>query len=464
MIRLEQYISNIITQEAIDSIQPGQFNVLRAPCGSGKTTFMFDDRILNFARAKKHVLYLIHNKVTRDFIAQEHSDKACVFNDCNYSGWFDSRKHPGHRLWSTDCEENRDEDLVHVMCYQTFAALLRNEGTDWLNDIDLIVWDEFDDFRGYYEAEVKMSKKVFPNFSREMLIALLQKGKSTSVVNFIYQLKEEVLKPGKIRLIAISASPEIAALYFQDCLNYIHTGRLEYFYEAKTTFFIDSVKDALYDGNFPHENGRRYWCYTKYISEGREIEIAAANAGFNVILLWSETNSDYRSLYTDEKRRVTQAIRDDHIVPSKYDFIITTGVLGRGIDVYDTSIQDWICNSTDYEDIVQFNRARFSPERQFLLTSAQGLISFIQDGFNVLYYEWHNKEGLQQLLNAYPVFKQDAFGERISTFSAFKKEYADLLEKRQYGRSKTTQYRLKKPSAELARKVAEETVIEKDAS
>jgi len=27
------------------------------------------------------------------------------------------------------------------MCYQTFAALLRNEGIDWLDDIDLIVWD-----------------------------------------------------------------------------------------------------------------------------------------------------------------------------------------------------------------------------------------------------------------------------------------------------------------------------------
>ena len=60
------------------------------------------------------------------------------------------------------------------MCYQTFAALLRNEGIDWLDDIDLIVWDEFDDFRPYYEKEVSVVKKVLPDFSREKLIALLQ--------------------------------------------------------------------------------------------------------------------------------------------------------------------------------------------------------------------------------------------------------------------------------------------------
>lgn len=56
---MTQYLANIITQQEIDTIQPGQFNVIKAPCGTGKTTFMFDDRILQFSRAKKHVLYLI---------------------------------------------------------------------------------------------------------------------------------------------------------------------------------------------------------------------------------------------------------------------------------------------------------------------------------------------------------------------------------------------------------------------
>jgi len=40
-------------------LRPGEFNIIKAPIGLGKTTFMFDERILKFARDRKHVLYLI---------------------------------------------------------------------------------------------------------------------------------------------------------------------------------------------------------------------------------------------------------------------------------------------------------------------------------------------------------------------------------------------------------------------
>ena len=57
--RMVKYLSNVITDEDLNKINPGEFNIIKAPPGYGKTTFMFDDRILKFSRAKKHVLYLI---------------------------------------------------------------------------------------------------------------------------------------------------------------------------------------------------------------------------------------------------------------------------------------------------------------------------------------------------------------------------------------------------------------------
>jgi len=57
--RMSTYLSNVITDEDLNKINPGEFNIIKAPPGYGKTTFMFDDRILKFSRAKKHVLYLI---------------------------------------------------------------------------------------------------------------------------------------------------------------------------------------------------------------------------------------------------------------------------------------------------------------------------------------------------------------------------------------------------------------------
>ena len=438
---MQQYLSNIITQQQLDSIQPGQFNVLKAPCGSGKTTFMFDDRILKFSRAKKHVLYLIHNRVTRDFIAANHADKARVFVDNNYNGWFDKRRQR-HGIW---CGE-QDEDFVHVMCYQTFAALLRNEGIDWLDDIDLIVWDQFDDFRGYYEKQIEVIKKILPNFSREKLIALLQEGKPTSVVNFIYQIKTIILDPGKIRLIAVSATPEFAASYFSEYLNYILTGKLECAYDAKATYFIHDVCSAIKDGTFSSQDGRRYWCYTKYVHEALAVEAMARAHNFTTIALWSEGNDTYKHQYTKEKADVTAIIKNLHYVPQPYNFIVTTGVLGRGVDIYDTSIQDWICNSKEYEEIVQSSRARFAPERRYLLDGTQGWVEFVQNGFAAEYYQWHNLDELRELLEQHPIFSKDTKLKKLTTFEAVKKQYPDLFEQRKYGRARTVQYRIKPAS------------------
>lgn len=435
---MEQYLSNLITQQDIDSIQPGSFNVLKAPCGSGKTTFMFDDRILNFARGRKHVLYLIHNKVTRDFIAANHKDKARVFIDNNYNGWFDKRRE-GKGVWTTE----EDEDYVHVMCYQTFAALLRNEGVSWLDDIDLIVWDEFDDFRPYYEKEISAIQKILPNFSREKLVALLQEGKPQSVVNFIYQIKTVVLEPAKIRLIAISATPEFAAAYFSEYLNYIFSGKLECANDAKETYFVHDVVSAIKDKTFTPEDSRRYWCYTKYVHEALAIEAMARAHSFSTIAVWSESNAAHKKEYTDEKARVTAIVRDEHRVPLPYNFIITTGVLGRGVDIYDESIQDWICNSMDYEEIVQSNRARFSPARRYLLDGTQGWVEFVQNGFAAEYYQWHTLEELRELLETHPIFSRETQLKKLTTFAAVKKEYPDLFEQRKYGKAKVTQYRIK---------------------
>ena len=448
---MTQYLANIITQQEIDTIQPGSFNVIKAPCGTGKTTFMFDDRILSFARAKKHILYLIHNKVTRDFIAHEHADKAIVFTDGAASkGWFDKRK----GLWTTD----EDEDYIHVMCYQTFAALLRNEGAEWLNDIDLIVWDEFDDFRPYYEKEMKAMKKMLPNFSKEKLAALLQEGKTTSVVNFVYQLKTMVLDAAKIRLIAISATPEFAASYFSEYLNYILTGKLECINDAKATIFIQNLITAIEKEQINPNDGRRYWCYTKYIHEALAIEGVARAKGFNTVSIWSENNERHKAQYTEEKARVTRIIRDEHVVPQPYNFVITTGTLGRGVDVFDTSIQDWICNSYDYEEIVQSNRARFSPERRYLLDGTQGWVEFVQNGFAAEYYQWHSIDEFKMLLDKYPVFSKNNYLVQLDTIPAVKKEYADIFETRRYGRNKQTQYRIKSKT-EIEEKSESESYI-----
>lgn len=431
----EQYISAVITQEELDNVKPGAFNILKAPRGWGKTTFMFDERILNFSRAKKHILYLIHNTLMRDKIAADNSGQATVFDSAdNVNEWFDYRN---KTIWSTEV----DDDRVHVMCYQTFAALLRKEGTDWLDDIDLIIWDEFDDIHGFYKKEIQILKKALPNFSEERLAALLQEGKPNSIVNFVYQIKTMVLDPGKITLLAISASPERAALYFRDYINYILKGQLEEKFFALETNYINDVCGAIKDGTIAP--GRKYWCFTTYVTDGFRIERMGRAHGLNVLVLWSERNEQWRHLMTPERKEALRRIENEEDLPEEYDMIVITAAGGRGFNIYDTSFQDWICDSTEYEAITQYMRARFNPARQYLLNRAKGVVDFTRNGFPADYYEWHTLDELRDLVKEKPIFTKDDNCRKLLSFNAIKKEYPDLFESRKYGKARLTQYRIK---------------------
>lgn len=433
-VRTEQYISQVITDDELNKITAGAFNILKAPRGWGKTTFMFDDRILKFSRANKHVLYLIHNTAMRDKIAADNPEKAVIYdgND-TLNSWLDYRKKV---RWES---AEADDDRVHVMCYQTFAALLRKEGNKWLDDIDLIIWDEFDDIRNYYKKEIQSLKKALPKFSEERLAALLQEGKPNSVVNFVYQIKTEVLDKGQITLLAISASPERAALYFRDYINYILDGQLEEKYAAQETLYINNVCDAIKEGVI--YKGRKYWCFTNYIQDAFRIAGMADSRGMHSLVLWSEKNVEWQHLMNEERRAAWRKIAAEEDLPEEYDMVIVTAAGNRGFSVYDESFQDWICDSTEYECLVQYMRARFSPARQYLLEGAKGNINFIQNGFSTDYYEWHTLDELRTLLQEKPIF--DKNNKRLTSFNAVKKEYVDLFESRKYGKARLTQYRIK---------------------
>lgn len=429
-----QYLSQIIQKQELSSIQPGLFNVLQAPRGIGKTTFMFDERILSFARHKKHVLYLIHNKISRDAIAQNHSDKAKVFTDNNCNGWFEHRR---KGLWTSEDDEN----YVHVMCYQTFAALLRNEGTEWLDDIDLIVWDEFDDIRKYFMKEVNDLRKQLPDFSIDKITALLEMGNDKSIVAFIYKIKNLILDPAKITLLAVSATPELAANLFADYLNYILKGKIEEVYDAKKTLYIESVASALKNKEIIADGEHKFWCYTKYINDILRIETLARQCGFNVLSLWSRDNPKYKELWTKDKSDAIQLIQKEGLIPSQYDFVIVNDVIGRAIDIVDTDFQDWLCNSQDYEDIGQFIRARFEPERKYLLNNSKQLVSFIQEGIPSTYYEWHYIAELRELIVDQPLYRSE--GKPFKSWNEARKYFEEqgLIEERIYGKGRMKQYR-----------------------
>lgn len=435
------YLSDVITSNDLMLARPGNFNVIRANPGSGKTTFAFDEKVLNLARAKKHMLYLIHNKLTRDAIVANHADKAVVFEECDVNGWMAHRRNLGGWIGELD------EDKIHVMCYQTFAALLRNYDHDWLDDIDVIIWDEFDDIRAFYNGEIKRLRKLLPGLSAEQSAALLGEYNKTSMAAFIQQMKDAVLVPKKIILIALSATPEIAANIFQDTLNYLTFGVVELAYDALNIIYFQSIQVALTDGTLTPAPGKIFWCFTPYIKNEVVIEKLARQAGFKTLMIWSDNNA--KNPLTDEQKIAIKFIKENNMIPEGYDFIIANGTIGRGIDLFDRRVQDWVYCGETYEDQRQFIRARFPPNNCYLPERLRGMDTFVREGIPVTYYEWHTIAELQDLIKTMPLYMDvEAAGinwedKPFTTWSAAKKYYDGLgrLESRRYGKSRVTQYR-----------------------
>lgn len=433
----KKYLAEIITDNDLNNIKPGRFNILSAPRGLGKTTFMFDQRILNFSREKKNVIYLVHNKMMRDNICQRYPNETVQFIDADVDGWL---AHRYKNEWSTEEDVNK----IHVMCYQTFAALLRRS-VDWLDDIDLIVWDEFDDVHQYYQSEINKVKREFPDLNEQRLAALLQEGKKTSMVSFVYQIHTMILEPARIRLLAISATPEAAAPIFGDCVNYILNGRLTEIYDARNTIYVESIAAAVSSGLITPDNNMCPWIFTPYISDVLRLKEIFSAHGFNVLTIWSYENPDWRAYATQEMRDAAASVNKTGWVPDKYNCVITNQAVGRGIDIYDTRFQDWLCDSRSYMDIGQFIRARYQPERKYILNAARGLIEFVREEghFPACYYEWHTKDELKELLSSSPIYTKD-FKKQLTTWVSIKKEWEDIIEfeERRSGAKHTKQYRI----------------------
>lgn len=432
-----QFLSDIITDQELDKLQPGAFNILRAPRGWGKTTFMFDDRILRLARAKKNVVYLVHTKILRDKICIQYPEYTRPLVDKDLDGWL---AHRTKGFWTTE----EDVCYIRVMCYQTFASILRQD-TDWLQDIDIIIWDEFDDIQQYYNQEIKRIKKTLPKLSDERAASILEEGSDTSVVAFVYKIHQLVLDPAHIILIAVSATPEIAAQLFSDRINYILNGRLEEIFDARFTYYINNIAEYFKQEIVTPRDDMCPWIYTPRISDIQRLAEICRAKGFSVLTLWSDANRNWSYLMTDEIKEAIAYIQETNMVPAQYNCVITNQVMGRGMDIYDTRFQDWFCDSNEYADIAQFIRARYQPENKYLLSGTRGLIEFVRSDthFPECYYQWHYKEEIQQLLQTSPIYNKE-YNKQLPNWSQVVKEWGDVIkfEERKYGAKRLKQYRI----------------------
>lgn len=152
-------------------------------------------------------------------------------------------------------------------------------------------------------------------------------------------------------MLAISATPETAAPLFGDYVNYIINGRLAEIYDAKETIYIESISAAVKEGLITPQQDMCPWVFTPRISDIMRLAEVFKSSGFNVLMMWSFDNPNWRSYVTEQQKIDSKIVNDTGLVPATYNCVITNQVAGRGMNIYDTRFQDWLCDSQQYADI-----------------------------------------------------------------------------------------------------------------
>lgn len=338
----ELYLQNKI------NIVKGLFNIIDCGVRTGKT-YWAANRLIDYVRdgLYNRILILVDTTALRDQIVEQYSE--CCDAD---EFW-----HPGKK-WG------EAPNKIGVMCYQRFGMKLMKDGTDFLNDLDVICWDECDSIFNF--ATTAFNKARTTDFAREgysnsEILAVIQKysSKKEYMPLILLGFWEKIIQHEDIYCIGLSATPERAIAYYNVLTSAAYKGKIDAGYCFKDDIYFTNILEHI--PTLDPDDGVCYWCYSPYIEPNKGIVAAAKRQGFNAIEIHSPNNED--KPMDSEQLRVYDSIVHTGIVPLPYNFVVVNAALRSGITITDTRFNHLIVNSFKSDDKIQAARMTFPYQR-----------------------------------------------------------------------------------------------------
>ena len=250
------------------------------------------------------------------------------------------------------------------MCYQRLGAKFMKGKVAWLDQIDVICWDECDSvFDFATQAFVKARKTDFAreDVSNMEVLSAIQTFSTKKEYMPLVMLGEweKLLEEGRIMCIGLSASPERAYAYYKSLVSASYQGKLEMCYRIGSDIYFTNI--IAHVNELHPEEGRGYWCFSPLIEPNQRLVAAACARGFHAIELHSPNNTD--KPMTEEQMRVYNIIVTTGMVPLEYDFVIVNKALARGITISDQRFDHIIIDSINSVDRIQAARQTFNYQR-----------------------------------------------------------------------------------------------------
>ena len=329
----------------------GDYNILDCGIRTGKTYWAINN-LKQFTRDGQlnRILFLVDTTALKDHLIQEYPD-SCVEAD------FMWERQPSS--WVAEQTEK-----IGVMCYQRLGQKALKDELGFLDEVDVICWDECDSIFDFAtQAFVKARRQDFArkSVSNAEVLSIIQNysTKQDYMPLVLLGAWQRIIEDGRIMCIGLSASPERAYIYYKSLVSASYQGKLEAGYRmANDIYFCDVIQHVE---QLTPELNRGYWCFSPFIEPNQRLVAAAKARGFKAIELHSPNNTE--KPMTEEQLRVYNCIVATGLVPPEYDFVVVNKTLARGITIIDKRFNHIIIDSFRQVDRIQAARQTFQYQR-----------------------------------------------------------------------------------------------------
>lgn len=318
----KMYLSEIVEKE---SIEFESNNLILAPVGSGKTTFI--EGLVK--KTSKKSLMLVSNTTLKDSLSPKD----------------ESRKiEAKNRRYTTQNKSIHGEGLheTYVMSYAEFGKMVESND-DILNEYSLIICDEIHSLPTYqsYNNSVILAHAIK---------ALFQKREGLQI--FYLTATDDNLK--KLQKRQPDLMREVTTYEFRnrgDIKKYI----------ALTEFKIQNLDQIRPHLEMRQESfeyfGYKILAFSRTIEEQKKLESLAIEIGFRPLVLWSVNNTNHNM--TDEQIEARNHLINYGQIPHPYNFLIINSSMQEGWNLEDKMVKLAILNTTNRTEQIQaLGRAR----------------------------------------------------------------------------------------------------------
>lgn len=357
MNRLAKITVSDLQQQGKLIFRRGDYNILDCGIRTGKTYWAVNN-LQQFTRDGQlnRILFLVDTTALKSQILEEYKD-TCTDADM---------------FWENQSSWGDNINKIGVMCYQGLGARALRSDLGFLNNIDVICWDECDSvFDFATQAFVKARRTDFARetSSNMEVLSIIQtfSTKKEYMPLIILGEWEKLIEEGRIMCIGLSASPERAYAYYKSLVSASYQGKLEVGYRMAHDIYFTNIVEHV--NQLQPELNRGYWCFSPFIEPNQRLVEAAKARGFNAIELHSPNNPD--KPMTPEQMRVYNMVVATGMIPPEYDFVIVNKALARGITIIDQRFDHLIIDSINSVDRIQAARQTFQYQRHLKVFAPQ---------------------------------------------------------------------------------------------